>query len=123
MQCQNDLCAKAGRSKLIDANDEPCHGPADAQRASTADAQIQANSSHLQGHDGQDHSGDSAPKPDHQCLASTLCRWNKVPISTTKAKAKLGGQSVASSPNSWEIPVGDDMATALETQMAESIDQ
>ena len=53
------------------------HAMVHAQRASTADAQIQANSSHLQGHDGQDHSGDSAPKPDHQCLQAPCAGGTK----------------------------------------------
>lgn len=47
----------------------------------------------------------------------------EVPISTPKAKAKPGGQSTSSSPHSWEVPVEEDMASALEMQMAESIGQ
>jgi ribonuclease HI len=68
VQCQDDLRAKTGRSKLIDTGNEPLHGPADACRAPAADAQLQANSSHLQGHDGQDHSGSPAQNSDHQRL-------------------------------------------------------
>ena len=47
----------------------------------------------------------------------------EVPISTPKAKAKPGGQSTSSSPHSWEVPVEEDMASALEMQMAENLEQ
>ena len=44
----------------------------------------------------------------------------EIPINTPKSKAKAGGYSTSSSPNSWEVPVMDDLTSALEEQMAEA---